>query len=96
MLQGLCDVPLRRPAGSEVWCQSFDVDEVNVAPMSGKILSGRCCLGMVVLVVPGGAAEMLPDSSSFLLPLQRTHPPPFLFFTCLSRVGRNLAQHLDG
>jgi len=36
---------------------------------------GRCCLGLVALLVAGGAAGMLPVSLNCPLPLQRTHPP---------------------
>ena len=32
---------------------------------------GRCCLGLVALMVAGGAAELLPVSLNFPLPLRR-------------------------
>ena len=47
--------------------------------MSRRVLlrsSGRCCLGLVaVLLVAGAAAEVLPVSLNCPLPLRRTHPP---------------------
>ena len=40
---------------------------------------GRCCLGLVALLVADGAAGVLPVVSfNCPLPLQRTHPPPKL------------------
>jgi len=36
---------------------------------------GRCCLGLVALLVAGGAAGVLPFSLSCPLPLRRTHFP---------------------
>jgi len=36
---------------------------------------GWCCLGLVALLVAGGAAEVLPVSLNCPLPLRRTHPP---------------------
>jgi len=39
---------------------------------------GRCCLGLVALLLAGGAAEMLPVSFNCPLPLRRTHPPTTL------------------
>ena len=33
---------------------------------------GRCCLGLVAVLVAGGAAEVLPVSLNFPLPLRRT------------------------
>ena len=39
---------------------------------------GRCCLGLVALLVAGGAAEALPVSLNCPLPLRRTHPPSTL------------------
>ena len=35
---------------------------------------GRCCLGLMALLVTGGAAGVLPVSPSCPLPLRRTHP----------------------
>ena len=39
--------------------------------------SGRCCLGLVALLMAGGAAEVLLASLRFFLPLQRIHLPLF-------------------
>ena len=39
---------------------------------------GRCCLGLVALLVAGGAAAVLPVSLNCPLPPQRTHHPPTL------------------
>ena len=36
---------------------------------------GRCCLGLVAVLVAGGAAEVLPVFLNCSLPLRRTHPP---------------------
>jgi hypothetical protein len=48
---------------------------------------GRCCLGLVALLVAGGAAEVLPVSLNCPLPLRRTHPPAvvccFRFFAAM-------------
>ena len=46
----------------------FDLDKVDVAPMFAEVL-GRCCLGLVALLVAGGAAEVLPVSLNCSLPL---------------------------
>ena len=46
--------------------------------MSRRVLLrslGRCCLGLVAVLVAGGAAEVLPVSLNCPLPLRRTHPP---------------------
>jgi len=46
--------------------------------MSRRVLLksiGRCCLGLVALLVAGGAAEVLSVSLNWPLPLRRTHPP---------------------
>jgi hypothetical protein len=50
---------------------------------------GRCCLGKVDLLMAGGAAEVLPFSLSFSLPLLRTHPPSLLVccFFVLAEMG---------
>ena len=52
--------------------------------MSRRVLLrslGRCCLGLVALLVAGGAAGMLPVSLNCPLPpLQsKTHPPTLVF-----------------
>jgi len=45
---------------------------------------GRCCLGLVALLVVGGAAEVLPVSLNCpLLPLRRTHPPTLVCCFCV-------------
>jgi hypothetical protein len=44
---------------------------------------GRCCLGLVALLVVGGAAEVLPVSLNCPLPLRRTHPPTFVCCFCV-------------
>ena len=43
----------------------------------------RCCLGLVALLVAGGAAEVLPVSLNFPLPLQRTHPLTLVCCFCV-------------
>ena len=44
---------------------------------------GRCCLGLVAVLVAGGAAEVLPVSLNCPLPLRRTHPPTLLCCFCV-------------
>jgi len=44
---------------------------------------GRCCLGLVAVLVAGGAAEVLPVSLNCLLPLRRTHPPTLVCCFCV-------------
>ena len=44
---------------------------------------GRCCLGLVALLVVGGAAEVLPVSLNCPLPLRRTHPPTLVCCFCI-------------
>ena len=55
--------------------------------MSRRVLLrclGQCCLGLVaVLLVPGGAAEVLPASLNCPLPLRRTHSAVVCYF-CVS------------
>ena len=43
---------------------------------------GRCCLGLVAILVAGGAAEVLPVSLNCPLPLRRTHAHPTLLVCC--------------
>jgi len=43
----------------------------------------RCCLGLVALLVAGGAAEVLPVSLNCPLPLRRTHPPILVCCFCV-------------
>ena len=55
--------------------------------MSRRVLLrslGRCCLGLVALLVAGGAAEVLPVSLiNFPLPLQKNHPPTLVCCFCV-------------
>jgi len=60
----------------------LDLNEVNVTLVNAEIL-GRCCLEKVdLLVVAGGAVEVLPVSLSCPLPPLRTRPPPLLVVCC--------------
>jgi len=54
---------------------------------------GRCCLGLVALLVAGGAAEVLPVSLNCNCPLALQNPPPYisLLFLCFCSNGSN--QH---
>jgi len=54
--------------------------------MSRRVLLrslGRCCLGLVAVLVDGGAAGMLPVSINCPLPLRRTHPPTLVCCFCV-------------
>ena len=54
--------------------------------MSRRVLLkslGRCCLGLVAVLVAGGAAEVLPVSLNRPLPLRRTHPPTLVCCFCV-------------
>jgi len=54
--------------------------------MSRRVLLrslGRCCLGLVALLVAGGAAEVLPVSLNCPLPLRRTHSPTLVCSFCV-------------
>jgi len=54
--------------------------------MSRRVLLrslGRCCLGLVALLVAGGAARVLPVSLKCPLPLWRTHPPTSVCCVCV-------------
>ena len=44
---------------------------------------GQCCMGLVALLVVGGAAEVLPVSLNCPLPFQRTHPPTLVCCFCV-------------
>ena len=44
---------------------------------------GRCCLGLVALLVAGGAAGVLSVSLNCPLPLQRAHPPTLVCYFCV-------------
>jgi len=58
-----------------------DLDEVDVTPNFANVL-GRCCLGLVALLVAGGAAGVLPASLNCPLPLRRTHLPTLACCFC--------------
>ena len=53
----------------------LDLDEVDVLPMFAESL-GRCCLGLVALLVAGSAAEVLPVSFNCSLPATSKKPTP--------------------
>jgi len=59
--------------------------------MSRRVLLrslGRCCLGLVALLVAGGAAEVLPVPLNCPPPLRRTHPPTlFCCFCVVAAMG---------
>ena len=56
---------------------------------------GRCCLGLMALLVAGGDAGMLPVSLNCSLPLGRTQPPYIiLLFLCFCSDESN--QHKPG
>ena len=55
----------------------LDLDKVDVTPRFAEVFRS-VCLGLVALMVAGGAAELLPVSLNCPLPLQRTHPPTLL------------------
>ena len=67
-----------------------DLDEVDVTPNFANVL-GRCCLGLVALLVVGGAAEVLPVSLNCNCPLALQNPPPYisLLFLCFCSDGSN-------
>jgi hypothetical protein len=50
---------------------------------------GRYCLGLVALLVAGGAAEVLPVSLNCPLPLRKAHPPTLVccFYLCFASMG---------
>jgi len=57
--------------------------------MSHRVLLrsfGWCCLGLVALLVAGGAAGKLPVSLKCPLPLRRTHPPTLVCCFCVFAV----------
>ena len=60
----------------------LDLDEVDVTPRFAEVFS-RCYLGLVALLVAGGAAEVLPVSLNCPLPLQRIHPPTLVCCFCI-------------
>ena len=60
--------------------------------MSRRVLLrplGRCCLGLVAVLVAGGAAEVLPVSLNCPLPLRRT-PYISLLFWCFCSGGSKI------
>ena len=59
---------------------------ISTRLMSRRVLLrslGRCCLGLVAVLVAGGAAEVLPVSLNCPLPLRRTHPPTLVCCFCV-------------
>jgi hypothetical protein len=48
----------------------------------------RCCLGLVALLVAGGAAGVLPISLNCHLPLRRTHSPILVCNSCVFAAMR--------
>jgi len=48
---------------------------------------GRCCLGLVALLVADGAAGVLSVSLNCPLPLRRTHPPTLVCCLCFCSDG---------
>jgi len=72
----------------------LDLDEVDVTPVLLRSL-GRCCLVLVVLLVAGCTAEVLPVSLSCPLPLRRTHPNDLVCCLCaFAEMG--VSQYLGG
>ena len=62
----LCSVQLVMRSGVLI---ILDIDEVDVTPSFLLRSLGRCCLGLVALLVAGGAAGLLPVSLNCPLPL---------------------------
>jgi hypothetical protein len=61
----------------------LDLDKVDVTTRFAEGSLGWCCLGLVALLVVGGAAEVLPVSLNCPLPLRRTHPPTLVCCVCV-------------
>ena len=62
----------------------------------GLLMSlGRCCLGLVAVLVAGGAAELLPVSLNCPLPLRRPHPPTIVSCFCVFTAVCYLALTLQ-
>ena len=81
--RGLCFVPLQRLAGFEVCVLTIlDLDEVDVTPSFAEVFRSRC-LGLVALLVAGGAAGMLPVSLNCPLSPRKTHPPTLICCFCV-------------
>jgi len=76
----LCGVQLVLRSG--VLTIILDLDEVDATPSLLRSL-GRCCLGLVALLVAGSAAGVLPVSLNCPLPLRRTHPPTLVCCFCV-------------
>jgi len=76
-----------------VFC-SIVLDEVDVTLKMPRSLS-QCCLGMVgLLVVAGGAADVLPVLLSCPLPLRKAHPSPvIIFFVVLGAIHIHTHTH---
>ena len=66
--------------------------------MSRRVLlrsPGRCCLGLLAVLVAGGAAEVLPVSLNCPLPLRRTYPSTLnLDLNCMSACRTFLIMEL--
>ena len=75
----LCGVQLVLRSGV---LTGLGLDEVDVAPSFVEVF-GRCCLGLVAVLVAGGAAGVLPVSLNCPLPLQKTHPPTLVYCSCV-------------
>ena len=76
------------PCGVQLLLRSgvLTVLDLDSRWMSRQVLLrslGRCCLGLVAVLVAGGAAEVLPVFLNCSLPLRRTHPPAVV---CCFRV----------
>jgi len=68
------------------WClvSSQYLISTGWMPRRGLLRSlGRCCLGLMALLMVGGAAEVLPVSLNCPLPLRRTHPPTLICCFCV-------------
>jgi len=54
---------------------------------------GRCCLGLVALLVAGGAAEVLPSSLPQYPPATPKNPPPYISLLFLRFCSAGSNQH---
>jgi hypothetical protein len=61
----------------------LDLDEVDVAPSFVEVFRSVLSGVVAVLLVAGGAAEVLPVSLNCPVPLQRTHPPTLVCCFCV-------------
>ena len=74
---------MQRLAGFEVCVLTIlDLDEVDVTPSFAEVFRSRC-LGLVALLVAGGAAGMLPVSLNCPLSPRKTHPPTLICCFCV-------------